>query len=402
MMRHSVLLALLAAVVTSPVVTSTHAAQSTSVESAEPVDLEVFVRSDCSACERARAYLDDLQEQRPALHIRVSNVIEDPAALSRLQSLAESHNVKEVATPTFVVRGQLVVGWAEPESTGRYLEALLDGRPAESSAATGETCSLETSCQISAPIRNTVNVPLLGPLDIASVGLPLFTAVIGLLDGFNPCAMWVLVFVLSLLASTRSRPMMLLIAGTFVFVSGLIYFAFMAAWLNVFLLVGLTRQIQIVLGAFALIAGALNAKDFVSFGRGPSLSIPSRAKPSIYRQVNRIVRAERVWLALVGVAALALMVNTVELLCTAGLPAIYTQVLASQQLVSWQYYAYLVGYQFFYMFDDMVVLSIGVITLSRHRLQQREGRWLKLVSAGVMAALAATLLFQPSWLEWTV
>jgi hypothetical protein len=170
----------------------------------------------------------------------------------------------------------------------------------------------------------------------------------------------------------------------------------------VFLLVGMTRQIQVMLGGFALVAGALNGKDFVSFGRGPSLSIPSQAKPSIYRQVNRIVRAERVWLALIGVAALALMVNTVELLCTAGLPAIYTQVLASQQLVAGQYYAYLIGYQFFYMFDDMVVLSIGVITLSRHRLQQREGRWLKLVSAGVMVAFAAILLLQPSWLDWTV
>ena len=289
----------------------------------------MFAGADCPACERARAYLHELQHERPDVRIRVSDVAADPSGLARLQAVAQAHGSTSVATPMFVVRGQMIIGWADRESSGRYIEALLDGSAVPTGSGAGETCSLETSCEVSAPTRNAINLPLVGRVEIASLGLPLFTAIVGLLDGFNPCAMWVLVFILSLLATTHTRRTMLLIAGTFVLVSGLIYFAFMAAWLNVFLLVGLTRQIQIALGAFALVAGAINAKDFVAFGRGPSLSIPSQVKPNIYRRVNRIVHARRMWLALIGVATLAVMVNGVELLCTAGLPAVYTQVLAS-------------------------------------------------------------------------
>jgi len=102
----------------------------------------------------------------------------------------------------------------------------------------------------------------------------------------------------------------------------------------------------------------------------------------------------------VSVIVLAFMVNVVELLCTAGLPAIYTNVLAQHDLPRWQYYGYIGLYQVFYMFDDMLMLSIAIITLSRKRLQERAGRWLKLVSGVVMIALGCTLVFKPEWLSW--
>src|SRR5690606_12148753 len=114
------------------------------------------------------------------------------------------------------------------------------------------------------------------------LGLPLFTLLIGLVDGFNPCAMWVLLFLLSLLANLRDRRRMALIGGTFVIISGAAYYAFMAAWLNVFLLIGLSRAVQVVLGVVALGIGVLNVKDFVRPRRGPSLHIPESAKPGIY------------------------------------------------------------------------------------------------------------------------
>ena len=398
-----VLLVLALCVVAVPTGAPAHAHTALSEESqTEDVDLEVFAREDCQACQRARVYLDDLQRERPGLRIRVSDILEDPTALARLRSLSDARGLTSVATPTFAVRGQLIVGWADRESTGRRIEALLDAAPPpEHADQVAESCSLETSCVVDAPIRDAVSLPVVGQIQLAQLGLPLFTAILGLLDGFNPCAMWVLLFILSLLAGTRRRATMLIVAGTFVFVSGAIYFAFMAAWLNVFLLVGWTREIQIALGLFALTAGALNSKDYLAFGRGPSLGIPAQIKPSIYRRVNRVVHAERLWLALFGVATLAVLVNAVELLCTAGLPAIYTQVLGSQQLATWQYYTYLGVYQVFYMLDDTIMLTIGIVTLSRHRLQVREGRWLKLVSGAVMLGLGGLLLFQPSWLAWT-
>ena len=226
----------------------------------------------------------------------------------------------------------------------------------------------------------------------------MFTVVLGLVDGLNPCAMWVLFFVLSLLANLRDRLRMLAVAGTFVLVSGVAYFAFMAAWLNVFLLAGASRPTQLALGFVALGIGLLNVKDFAAFRRGPTLGIPDRVKPGLYARLRAIVYAERLHLALGGAAILAVLVNVVELLCTAGLPALYTRILTLRDLPLWQYYALLGLYNAAYIADDSAVLAVAVVSLSHRKLQERGGRWLKLVSGIVMVALGGALLLRPAWL----
>jgi hypothetical protein len=233
---------------------------------------------------------------------------------------------------------------------------------------------------------------------VTELGLPLFTIAIGLLDGFNPCSMWVLLFMLSLLASLANRTKMLLIGGTFVAVEGLAYFAFMAAWLNLFLLIGISRITELTLGSIGVLAGAVNIKDFWAFRRGVSLGIPESVKPGLYERIRRILQAENIVAALIGTVVLAVLVQAVELLCTAGLPALYTRILTLRQLDWLVYYGYLALYNIAYMLDDVIVLAIGVITISHYRLQEREGRWLKLISGVVMAGLGIVLVLKPDWL----
>lgn len=370
-------------------------------EQAEP-DVELFSRSDCPHCVGARAYLSDLQAERPDLTVRIVDVVQDHGALARLEAVAVGNGVTSVAVPAFHVRGRLVVGWAGREVTGRRVEALLDGLSEGGDVASGEGCAAtaEVAACEAPPLREVVELPFLGRVDAQALGLPLFTIVVGLLDGFNPCAMWTLLLLLSLLVRLGSRLRMLLVAGTFVMVSGLVYFAFMAAWLNVFLLVSLTREIQVALGAVAILAGLIGLKDAVAFRRGPSLSIPNPVKPRLYARIGRIVRAPGLPAMLAGVAVLAILVNSVELLCTAGLPAVYTQVLTSHALPAWHNYLYLGLYQIFYMLDDTLMLVVAVTTLSSRRLQQREGRWLKLVSGGALLLLGGALLVRPELLHW--
>jgi hypothetical protein len=210
--------------------------------------------------------------------------------------------------------------------------------------------------------------------------------------------MWVLLFMLSLLVGLANRPKMLLIAGTFVAVEGIAYFAFMAAWLNMFLLIGLSRITELILGSIAGLAGVISIKDFWAFQRGISLSIPDAAKPGLYARRRRIIQAENILAALIGTVMLALLVQAVELLCTAGLPALYTRILTMQQLDRWVYYGYLALYNVAYMLDDVLVLAIGVITMSHYRLQEREGRWLKLISGTVMVGLSVVMIMKPKWL----
>jgi thiol-disulfide isomerase/thioredoxin len=343
------------------------------------VDLEVFTRAGCPRCAVAAPFLTDLQRERPTLHIRVYDVEEDPVALKRLEELAATYGVQAVGVPAFYLRGTLLIGYRSAETTGMQIQTLLDQG-------------------LTQPETETIEAPLFGPLSVYQVGLPLFTVVVGLLDGFNPCAMWVLLFLLSLLVNLRDRVKMLLIGGVFVIVSGVVYFAFMAAWLNIFLLIGFSRVAQVVLGGVAVLIGTLNTKDFFAFGQSVSLAIPAAAKPGLYARVRLILQAEHLAGALTSVTVLAVLVNTIELLCTAGLPAMYTQILTLQQLPWWAFYGYLGLYNVAYMLDDSVLLVIAVVTLGRHKLQEREGRWLKLLSGLVMVGLGIVLLLKPQWL----
>ena len=244
----------------------------------------------------------------------------------------------------------------------------------------------------------TVDLPIFGSVNASKIGMPAFTIAIGLVDGFNPCAMWVLLFLLSLLVNLKSRRKMFAIAGIFVLVSGLAYFAFMAAWLNVFMFLGYLRGVQVTLGVLAIVVGSVHIKDFFAFKKGFSLSIPESAKRGIYARTRRIITAETLWAAIAGATVLAVLVNIVELLCTAGLPALYTNVLSMQRFPAWKNYAYLGLYNLAYMFDDSVMVIIAVATLGRRKLQEKEGRWLKFVSGVFIFTLGVLMIFKPEWL----
>lgn len=357
----------------------------TLVQAGEPVqDLEVFVRAGCPHCEAAKIFLDVLRRERPSLRIAIYDIAENSAARQRLATLAGERGLDNFGVPTFLIGTELIVGFLSVDTTGAEIRARLDRLNQDTTphhAVEG------------------IHTTWFGELRVKDLGLPLFTIVIGLLDGFNPCAMWVLLFLLSLLVNLQDRRKMALIAGTFVLVSGVVYFAFMAAWLNMFLLIGFSRLVQVGLGGIALFVGAVNVKDFFALHHGITLSIPESAKPGLYARVRGILQAEHLAGAMAGIVILAGLVNLIELLCTAGLPAIFTQILTMQQMPSWEYYGYLGLYNLAYIFDDSLMVTIAVVTLSHRKLQERAGRWLKLVSGIVMVGLGGLLLMKPDWLR---
>lgn len=366
-------------------------------------DLEVFVRTGCPHCGAAKGFLEELRRARPELRILFHDLDLDVGALERLETLARAHGLSVVGVPAFYLNGELLVGYQDDRTTGARLLAMLDRLSAAPAAGSFDACRpARPDCTTTSPQpteAERIELPWIGPVTAGELGLPLFTLAIGLLDGFNPCAMWVLLFLLSLLVTLRDRFAMALISGTFVLVSGLIDFAFMAAWLNLFLLIGLSHIVQVLLGALAIAIGAVNVKDFFAFQQGFSMSIPKSAKPGLYARIRRIVQAENRTGALIGVIVLAGLVNIVELLCTAGFPALYTHVLTTYQLPVWHYYAYLGLYNLAYIADDALMVTLAVVTLGRRKLEEREGRWLKLISGAVMIALGLVLVVKPSLLS---
>jgi hypothetical protein len=360
--------------------------------------LQVFVREGCARCAAAEEHLENLQRARPELRVVYRWVDRDEDARRELQQLSRASRIGAPGVPTFAFEGRLLVGFQSPELTGPQLDALL-GSGSTPVAPEAGTCPVDDAAECERAAADEAVSTAIGRVSVSRLGLPLFTIVLGLLDGFNPCAMWVLMFLIAMLVNFHSRRRMALVAGTFVLTSGLVYFAFMAAWLNVFLLIGFSRGIQLALGIVALAVGTVNVKDFFAFKQGASLSIPESAKPNIYARVRSVLRAPTLGASLLGVATLAVLVNFIELLCTAGLPAVYTAVLTHQDLSRWEHYGYLALYNVAYVFDDTLMVSLAVITLSRRKLTQRTGRWLKLVSGLVMLGLAGALLFAPDILR---
>lgn len=340
--------------------------------------LEVFVRDGCPHCADAKIFLSRLSSERPGLRITYRSIDNDAGARNELIQHSRNAGIWPPGVPTFVFDGRVIVGFDDAERSGPVLLALVD--------------------LASTPASGQLDTKLFGTLSASRLGLPLFTLTLGLLDGFNPCAMWVLLLLLSLLVRLHDRKRMALVAGTFVLVSGAVYYAFMAAWLNVFLLAGMSQPLRWTLAAMALAIGVINVKDFFARERGLSLSIPDSAKPGLYARVRRVLGAGTLPASLIAVAVLAAIVNFIELLCTAGFPAIYTAVLTQQNLSPSAHYAYLGLYILGYMADDTLMVTVAVIALGSRKLTERAGRWLKLLSGAVMLALGAVMMLRPEWL----
>lgn len=371
------------------------AAPAVAGEGSARAEIDFFTRTGCPHCAAAHAFLDELSGRTPGLTVHIHRVDLDAQAREQLRRLCEEQGIDVAGVPAFWVRGRLLVGFLGPDSTGKEIEQLIGAGPITTPRVSdSDECRIEGSETCAAP-DTVIETRMFGPISSRRLGLPLFTIALGLLDGLNPCAIWVLLFLLSLLVHLKSRRRMALVAGTFVVVSGAAYLIFMAAWLSVFLFIGISRAVQVALGLAAALAGALHVKEFFTPGRGPSTSIPDSAKPGIYARTRAILRAESLPAALGAAAVLAVLVNAVELLCTAGLPAIYTQVLASHALPTWHYTGYLLLYVTAYMADDSLLVAVAVMGLGSGRLGERGGRMLQLASGALMLALAAALLFRP-------
>jgi hypothetical protein len=281
------------------------------------------------------------------------------------------------------------------------MEVGWDDRPGASSEflARLENChnGAGTNTAMLAPTQ--LRLPLLGEIDAASLSLPVLTLLVAGLDAFNPCAFFVLLFLLSLLVHQHNRRRMFIIGGVFVAFSGLMYFAFMAAWLNLFLVIGSLPWVTAGAGLLAVTMGAVNVKDFYFFHQGATLSITDGGKADIFQRARRILSAGKLPTMLVTTILLAIAANFYELLCTAGFPMVYTRLLTLQEADGARHYLYLVLYNVIYVLPLLFIVLAFVRSMGARKLSEREGRLLKLLSGLMMLGLGVLLLLAPEKLS---
>ena len=237
-------------------------------------------------------------------------------------------------------------------------------------------------------------------INVTELSLPVLTVVLGGLDSFNPCAFFILIILLNLLIYVQSRKRMLLIGGIFIFFSGLLYFIFMFVLFNVFLL---TREhilvVTIVAGIIALTLGIINIKDFFFFKKGASLSIPDEKKPKLFKRMRALVKAPQVATAVAGTIVLAGVVNFYELLCTLGLPLVFTRQLALYDLSGVEQALYIFFYNVVYIIPLIVIVLIFVFTLGRRKLSEWHGQILKLLTGIMLTSFGILFLLDYTILE---
>jgi hypothetical protein len=246
-----------------------------------------------------------------------------------------------------------------------------------------------------------VSFPILGRININTLTLPVLTVALGLLDGFNPCAMWTLLFLVSLLLGTKDRFKMWILGGLFILTSGFIYFLFMAAWLNFFLIIGYATIVRVLIGLTALGLGGYYVWTYWRDYKRGCLVEGDEKRQKTFNKLRDLTKNKSIWLAMGGIVLLAMAVNVVELLCSAGIPAIYTKALTLNSMPKWEYYLYLLGYIFFYMLDDMVVFIIAMVTLEMVGIKQSYAKYSHIIGGIIMLAIGILMLFKPELLMFS-
>ncbi len=355
----------------------------------QPNTFYFFHSSRCPHCKKALPFVKKLEREYPSIRFLYLELISSEKNRELFRKKIRELGIHGSGVPTFILGDRYIVGFKRGHHE-RMIRKMIDDYLARQHGKNGESAA--ASC---------IEIPLLGRVDPSLVSLPGFTLVIGLLDGVNPCAMWVLMFLLTLLVNAKSRKRLIMVGSVFVISSGVVYFLFMTAWLNIFLFMGVSSIITVGLGVIAIVMGLINLKEFFFFKKGVSLMIPESQKPKLYKKMRSVMHHNSWWLSLIGTITLAFFVNLIELGCTIGLPAIYTRVLSIQHIPVLTRYLYMALYNVYYIIPLAAIVLLFVVTLGKHRFEERHAKVLKVISGTLMLVLGLILVFRPELLQFS-
>ncbi|MGI2168099.1 cytochrome C biosynthesis protein [Shewanella sp. S23-S33] len=398
------------------------------------IKLYFFWSKTCPHCAEAHPFIDSLPQKYPWIELE-SHRVSDPGVQDIWQNIASKTNTEARSVPYMASCEKAIVGYSSEAVTGEFLVnrlkncyLSLGGKLSDADLPTKGATSTTTSAQTDAPLFGTcgtdtgegtcdatslsepvaepevqpVELPLVGVVTPETMSLPLLTLVLAGVDAFNPCAFFVLLFLLSIMVNAKSRSRMLLVGGIFVFFSGFIYFLFMTAWLNIFQLLGAGSDggmIILAAGCLALIAGVINIKDYFFTKGEVTLSMSAENRTSLIKRMGKLSNSSNLGALLIGSTVLAILANAYELLCTAGFPMIYTSVLSMHNLPDIERYMYLVLYNIVYVIPLAIIVIVFSATLGKRKLTEKEGQTLKLMSGVMMLGMGIALVIDPTALQ---
>ncbi len=376
----------------------------------EQVNVYFFWGVGCSHCEKEKLFLEKLEAKYPGVQVHDFEVWENRENLKLLVETGKKLEADTSGVPFTVVGEHYFVGWYDEETTGSLIERavqcvvengcddVVSGlrgprnlNPPTEPLVAGEV-SEETKNRL--PLEK-IKLPIFGEVETKNLSLPVLTIILGGLDGFNPCAMWTLLFLIGLLLGMEDKKRRWVLGTAFIVASSFVYFLFMAAWLNLLLFIGFVTGVKVAIGLVALGGGIYNLREFI-VNRNSSCKVTGGEKrQAVFEKLKGITHQKQFWLALGGIIVLAFAVNLVELICSAGLPVVFTQILTLSHLPRWQYYAYMLLYVFIFMLDDLIIFFSAMVTLEMTGMSTKYSRASHLIGGVLMVIIGILMIFKP-------
>jgi cytochrome c biogenesis protein CcdA/glutaredoxin len=359
----------------------------------------LFYSASCPHCQAELEFLEELADEYPDLRI-VGYEVSGNAANRELmvETLAAlGHRVEGV--PTTIIDGEVCVGFG-PASPSLLRAAAVSLLNEELSGEGGAIPEVAEGAPEPAASATVIDVPLIGDVDVGKHSLVVATAVIALVDGFNPCSLWALSILLALVLNTGSRRRVMAVGLTFLVITTALYGVYIVGLYSVLSYIGYLTWIRLSVAALALTIGAINVKDYFAFKQGVSLTISDRHKPKLYQRMRSVADPNRPLLPVLGgTAALAVGVSLIETPCTAGFPVLWADLLAEQGVAFAGAAALFALYMLVFLLDELAVLTLAVVAMRVTKVTERHGRVLKLVGGVVMITLAGALVITPEAME---
>ena len=344
------------------------------------INLYLFYGQECPHCEEERKWLDSIKnDYSDELNIIYFEVWHNEDNNVLIEKVKKELGVTKNGVPLTIVGDKYFVGFSS--GIGSRIESTIK-----------DYLEIEHD-------SNIINIPILGNVNVKDVSIPVVAIILGFIDGFNPCAMWILLFLISMLFSMKDKKKAWILGLTFLFVSGFVYFLSMIG-INFILDIATISYLKLLIALFILAAGILNLKKYIEIRKKESgcTVVDDKKRKKIITKTKKIVNNKNFFLSIVGIIVLASAVNLIELACSLGFPLIFTEILSINDIHGLEKILYLLIYIFFYMIDDIVVFSISMITVEITGITNKYSKLCTLISAIIMIIIGILLILKPDWL----
>lgn len=363
---------------------------------ASEIDIYFFYQSSCPHCKDEHEYLNDL-DQDENINIHYYQVDGSKKNQNLLKTVKKVFKMDDSYVPYIVIGSNNYTGFNETVST-RIEEDIKNYNDKECDVVASILGTKESCVKIDKDNKENFNLPILGNINVKNTSLLIISIIIGFIDGFNPCAMWVLLFLISMLLNMKDRKRMWILGLTFLFTSAMVYFLIMNSWLNIVLTMSQISIVRYLIGLVAIIGSIINLKSYFKSNSSGCEVVDERKRTKIFTRIKNYTQKKSLIISLFGIISVAISVNVIELACSAGLPLIFTQILAINNLGFLLRMFYMIIYIFFFMIDDLIIFFIAMKTLKITALSTKYKKYSHLIGGILMLLIGVLLIFKPSWI----